>query len=94
MKHALAQSKLILYYLVLGLLQDLVRISFQESLFDLGKNVGGNPRQESLGDTQAGILAEIPTGILGEIPAGTLMEVLAGILVGPSYVRRNQFSVL
>ena len=31
MKHALAQSKLILYHLVLGLLQGLVRISFQQS---------------------------------------------------------------
>ena len=78
----------------------------------------GNPRQESWGETVAGILEGIPTGILGKsqqeflegiptgnlggnlagifkgILAGTLMEVLAGILVGPSYVGRNQFSVL
>ena len=55
-----------------------------------------------LGKSQQEFLEGIPTGNLGGnlaeifegILAGTLMEVLAGILVGPSYVGRNQFSVL
>lgn len=70
----------------------------------------GNPSQESSGETVSGILEGIPTGILGKsqleflegIPTGNLggnlagifEGILAGILVGPSYVGRNQFSVL
>lgn len=55
-----------------------------------------------LGKSQPEFLEGIPTGNLGGnlagifegILAGTLMEVLVGILVAPSYVGRNQFSVL
>lgn len=55
-----------------------------------------------LGKSQLEFLEGISTGNLGGnlagifegILAGTLMEFLAGILVGPSYVGRNQFSVL
>lgn len=50
----------------------------------------GNPRQESSGETVAGILEGIPTGILGKsqqeflegIPTGNLGGNLAGIFKG------------